>query len=103
MSDSLFSPKKRAPRTRKPKEAVPNEVQSRSMKTTRFENDVHNARAFHNPTWTETDETRKVERDYRAEANCRAYLSARTAAYRAGKEAEFLAAHPAETSSSFEP
>jgi hypothetical protein len=62
-------------------------------------NEIHNKRAFHNPTWVETDETRQVARDYAAEARCRAYAAARQQAWREGREVAFLLAHP-ETSSS---
>jgi hypothetical protein len=64
-------------------------------------NEIHNKRAFHNPTWVETDETRKVERDYAAEARCRAWLAARQQAWREGKEVEFLAAQPADKNSEY--
>jgi hypothetical protein len=64
-------------------------------------NEIHKKRAFHNPTWKETAETLAVERDYQAEARCRDYLRARTAAYRAGKEVEFLKANPEDRSSEF--
>jgi hypothetical protein len=64
-------------------------------------NEIHTKRAFHNPTWEETVDTLLVDRDYQAEARCRAYRTAWQTAWREGREKEFLDAHPRDQSSEY--